>query len=223
MEFSRHEYWSRLPFPAPGDLPNLWSPKLILQRWKAKVERIKSISKVNQLVNEVWKSEAEGHTLNYDIAFVAKRAPFLTLRSSHVLTLREPKSSKILCQSWKFSSKKTHNVKLNHSTGHPSPAPSSLFGLISRKRLAPKAPFGRQTSHMWLVSQRCVTPLSLPSWKPRLYPAHWQTEHFLQSVWGMEQAVQFTGLLMRAVCLIPHAMSKTQGYSFLTQEKHKCK
>ena len=122
-----------------------------------------------------------------------------------------------------FSSKKTHNVKLNHSTGHPSPAPSSLFGLISRKRLAPKAPFGRQTSHMWLVSQRCVTPLSLPSWKPRLYPAHWQTEHFLQSVWGMEQAVQFTGLLMRAVCLIPHAMSKTQGYSFLTQEKHKCK
>ena len=22
MEFSRQEYWSRLPFPAPGDLPN---------------------------------------------------------------------------------------------------------------------------------------------------------------------------------------------------------
>ena len=22
MEFSRHEYWSRLPFPTPGDLPN---------------------------------------------------------------------------------------------------------------------------------------------------------------------------------------------------------
>ena len=22
MEFSRHEYWSRLPFPSPGDLPN---------------------------------------------------------------------------------------------------------------------------------------------------------------------------------------------------------
>ncbi|KAI4567543.1 hypothetical protein MJT46_008756 [Ovis ammon polii x Ovis aries] len=67
--------------------------------WKANVERIKSISKVNQLANEVRKSEAEGHTLNYDIAFVAKRAPFLTLHGSHVLTLREPKSSKILCQS----------------------------------------------------------------------------------------------------------------------------
>ena len=23
MEFSRKEYWSRLPFPSPGDLPNL--------------------------------------------------------------------------------------------------------------------------------------------------------------------------------------------------------
>ena len=22
MEFSRHEYWSGLPFPSPGDLPN---------------------------------------------------------------------------------------------------------------------------------------------------------------------------------------------------------
>ena len=22
MEFSRQEYWSRLPFPSPGDLPN---------------------------------------------------------------------------------------------------------------------------------------------------------------------------------------------------------
>ena len=22
MEFSRHEYWSWLPFPSPGDLPN---------------------------------------------------------------------------------------------------------------------------------------------------------------------------------------------------------
>ena len=23
MEFSRHEYWNGLPFPSPGDLPNL--------------------------------------------------------------------------------------------------------------------------------------------------------------------------------------------------------
>ena len=32
MEFSRQEYWSGLPFPFPGDLPNLgiepWSPAL---------------------------------------------------------------------------------------------------------------------------------------------------------------------------------------------------
>ena len=32
MEFSKHEYWSRLPFPSPGDLPNPgiepWSPAL---------------------------------------------------------------------------------------------------------------------------------------------------------------------------------------------------
>ena len=32
MEFSRQEYWSGLPFPSPGDLPNLgiepWSPTL---------------------------------------------------------------------------------------------------------------------------------------------------------------------------------------------------
>ena len=30
MEFSRHEYWSGLPFPSPEDLPDpgieLWSP-----------------------------------------------------------------------------------------------------------------------------------------------------------------------------------------------------
>ena len=24
MKFSRQEYWSRLPFPSPGDLPNPW-------------------------------------------------------------------------------------------------------------------------------------------------------------------------------------------------------
>ena len=35
MEFSRQEYWSQLPFPAPGELPysgiklqSLWSPAL---------------------------------------------------------------------------------------------------------------------------------------------------------------------------------------------------
>ena len=32
MEFSRQEYWSELPFPPPGGLPNLgiklWSPAL---------------------------------------------------------------------------------------------------------------------------------------------------------------------------------------------------
>ena len=32
MEFSRQEYWSWLPFPSPGDLPDLgiepWSPAL---------------------------------------------------------------------------------------------------------------------------------------------------------------------------------------------------
>ena len=32
MGFSRQEYWSQLPFPPPGDLPNLgikpWSPAL---------------------------------------------------------------------------------------------------------------------------------------------------------------------------------------------------
>ena len=32
MEFSRQEYWSGLPFPSPGDLPDpgneLWSPAL---------------------------------------------------------------------------------------------------------------------------------------------------------------------------------------------------
>ena len=32
VEFSRQEYWSGLPFPPPGDLPNpgikLWSPAL---------------------------------------------------------------------------------------------------------------------------------------------------------------------------------------------------
>ena len=25
MEFSRQEYWSRLPFPSPGYLPKLWT------------------------------------------------------------------------------------------------------------------------------------------------------------------------------------------------------
>ena len=30
MEFSRQEYWSKLPFPPPGDLPNQWlNPHLL--------------------------------------------------------------------------------------------------------------------------------------------------------------------------------------------------
>ena len=44
MEFSRHEYWSRLPFPPPVDLPNLGikprSPTLradsLLSKWPGK-------------------------------------------------------------------------------------------------------------------------------------------------------------------------------------------
>ena len=32
--FSRHEYWSELPFPSPGDLPNPgWNPGLPHCRW----------------------------------------------------------------------------------------------------------------------------------------------------------------------------------------------
>ena len=36
MEFSRQEYWSGLPFPSPGDLPNSgWNPRLLrLLHWQ---------------------------------------------------------------------------------------------------------------------------------------------------------------------------------------------
>ena len=30
MEFSRQEYWSELPFPPPGDLPDLWMEPMSL-------------------------------------------------------------------------------------------------------------------------------------------------------------------------------------------------
>jgi len=37
MEFSRQEYWSELPFPSPGDLPNpgnkSMSPVFCVGRW----------------------------------------------------------------------------------------------------------------------------------------------------------------------------------------------
>ena len=35
VEFSRHKYWSRLPFPTPGDLPNpgMESSLLCLLSW----------------------------------------------------------------------------------------------------------------------------------------------------------------------------------------------
>ena len=36
MEFSRQEYWSRLPFLTPEDLPNLGiKPLLLLLHWQA--------------------------------------------------------------------------------------------------------------------------------------------------------------------------------------------
>ena len=32
--FSRKEYWSRLPCPSPGDLPNLSQPHLLYSQWR---------------------------------------------------------------------------------------------------------------------------------------------------------------------------------------------
>ena len=35
MEFSRQKYWSRLPFPSPGDLPNPGTASLVTPAWQA--------------------------------------------------------------------------------------------------------------------------------------------------------------------------------------------
>ena len=35
MEFSRLEYWSELPFPAPGDLPDPGTKLMCLLHWQA--------------------------------------------------------------------------------------------------------------------------------------------------------------------------------------------
>ena len=54
MRFSKQEYWSGLPFPPPGDLPNLWIEPLSLTSpvladrfftftWEARVQKKKKI------------------------------------------------------------------------------------------------------------------------------------------------------------------------------------
>ena len=70
MEFSSHEYWNGLPFPSPGDLPNLgiehrslalqadsllseapWKPISLLTDWKSESEMSTSLLKVTQVVS----------------------------------------------------------------------------------------------------------------------------------------------------------------------------
>ena len=70
MEFSSHEYWNGLPFPSPGDLPNLgiehrslalqadsllseapWKPISLLTVWKSESEMSTSLLKVTQVVS----------------------------------------------------------------------------------------------------------------------------------------------------------------------------
>ena len=58
MEFSRQEYWSGLPFPSPGDLPNLGikppSPTLQADALPSEPLRKPLINKINNNINSVF-------------------------------------------------------------------------------------------------------------------------------------------------------------------------
>lgn len=67
------------------------------------------------------------------------------------------------------------------STGHLSPASDPHLAFSQENVWLRSHLLGDRPPIWWLVSQCYVTLLSFPIWKPRLYTAHWQREHFLQS------------------------------------------
>jgi len=60
MRFSRHEYWSGLPFPSLGDLPRI-SKELS----KKKVVENKQLSKRHFTEEETWKANSTWKELQY--------------------------------------------------------------------------------------------------------------------------------------------------------------
>ena len=52
VEFSREEYWSGLPFPSPGDLPNPWTEPGLLP--DPGIEQVSWALPADSLLTELW-------------------------------------------------------------------------------------------------------------------------------------------------------------------------
>lgn len=96
---------------------------------------------------------------------------------------------------------------------------NSLPGLVPRKHLVLRPPFRGKNLHTVVCFSMLCSSSSFPLWKQSIRTAHQQREHLLQSVGGTKWIAQFTRLLMRAVCSIPHALSRSSGILFNSGEK----
>lgn len=162
----------------PHEVSNILYP--FLQWWKPK---FKSIPKANRLVSKAPKSDSDGQTVNHGIASGPEGSfpDTCQLPCSHTKGTQEfwdPVSVRNV--SLKANSKWWKSLILAPVSSHlsklPHLAPAQENVWLQCHLLGDRPPI------WWLVSYCYVTPLSFPIWKPQLYPAHWQTEHFLQSV-----------------------------------------
>lgn len=106
--------------------------------------------------------------------------------------------------------KENSKCQAGHSTRCLSPAPTSLFGLVPRKRLTPRPVLGDRPPRGWLVLSAVSLGVAAVCCRGNTLCKACRIE--------ADCTVRFTGLFMRAVCGIPHALSKTWGILFLSQE-----
>lgn len=163
----------------PQEVSNIFI--LILQWWKPKFERLNSIPKVNQPVSEHRNLTSKAIPLT--MALPLRPSGFLSWHFTATVFSHQgnPSVLRSYIRNERFPQRKLKIVSLITPV-IPHLLDLSCLALSQENVWLQSHLLGDRPPIWWLASQCYVTPLSFPIWKPQLYPAHWQTEHFLQSV-----------------------------------------
>ena len=140
MGFSREEYWSGLPFPLLGDLPNpgvgpmsLVSPQQLGQIYPTVMGNTLNLSRASQIMHEKYSPGSPPHP-----------------ESSGWLSSQEESTSALGTACWSFY----------HGVVTWSRLPSEPVGFI---RLCQVHPITRECSHTWMYTWQKDFPLMVTS------------------------------------------------------------